>query len=192
MPNWCNNNMELIHDDPEMIKRAFRAIKEDKLFSEFQPCPNELKDTTSGFGGEGYAKELNDFKVELNKKYFGASDWYDWCVTKWGTKWDICEGFCESHEDKYLTASFDTAWSPPTAFYEKMKELGFVVRAFYYEPGMAFCGSWTDGDEEFYEIKGDSNWVEENIPDHIDYEFGISEGMKAWEDGSDYTNQEQA
>lgn len=182
MPNWCNNTIELLHDDPAMIKRAYDALKRDMLFSEFSPCPQELKDTVSGSGGEGYAKELHDFQVELNKKYFGASDWYDWCVSNWGTKWEVCEPFCENHDDKYLTASFDTAWSPPIEFYEKMQSLGFTVRARYYESGMAFCGRYDDGALEHYDIQGNSKWVEESIPDDINFEFGISEGMAQWEE----------
>ena len=27
MPNWCNNNLVLEHDDPAMIKRAYDALE---------------------------------------------------------------------------------------------------------------------------------------------------------------------
>ena len=182
MPNWCNNTLELQHDNPEMIERAFKSLKDDRFFKEFFPCPKELTETVSGSSGEGYAKELHEFQMQLNKKYFGFVDWYDWTVANWGTKWDVCEAYCDQHEPNLLVASYDTAWSPPIAFYEKMKELGFTVRAFYYEPGMAFCGNWDDGDDNYYSIEGNSKWVSENIPDEIDSEFGISEGMAIWED----------
>lgn len=182
MPNWCNNTMELMHSDPEMVKKAYDALKDGKFFSAFHPCPQELIDTVSGGVGDGYKGELHKFQMELNKKYFGYVDWYDWNCANWGTKWEVCEPFCTGHDKDYLTASFDTAWSPPIQFYEKMKELGFAIRAFYYEPGMAFCGLWNDGDSQYYEITGNSEWVESNIPVEIDIEFGISEGMAMWEE----------
>ena len=42
MPNWCNNYLELEHDDPEMITRAQKAFAEGKLLEEFVPVPASL------------------------------------------------------------------------------------------------------------------------------------------------------
>ena len=94
----------------------------------------------------------------------------------------MCEPFISGHDSNFLSASFDTAWSPPIAFYERLQELGFVVRAYYFEPGMGFCGIWNDGDDQFYNIEGNSEWVMNNIPHELDYEFGISENMAEWEE----------
>lgn len=182
MPNWTNNIIELRHDDPEMIERAYKALNEDKFFSEFHPCPKELSNTVSGCVEDGYATELHDFQKALNVKYFGFTDWYSWSNANWGTKWEVCEPFISGHDSNFLSASFDTAWSPPIAFYEKLAELGFVVRAYYFEPGMGFCGIWDDGDDQFYNIEGNSEWVMNNIPHELDYEFGISENMAEWEE----------
>lgn len=182
MPNWCNNDLNLYHDDAEMISRAEKALKEERFFTEFLPCPKELSSTVSGCVEEGYARELHDFQKELNLKYFGHTDWYSWNVNKWGTKWEVCEPCVVRVSDKVLSCSFDTAWSPPVAFYEKMAELGFIVQAYYYEPGMAFCGSWDEGEDYFYEIEGNSDWVKENIPHEIDQAFCISQGMAEWEE----------
>ena len=33
-----------------------------------------------------------------------------------------------------------------------------------------------------YNIEGDSDWVDENIPDSINTHFAISENMAMWED----------
>jgi hypothetical protein len=52
----------------------------------------------------------------------------------------------------------------------------------YYEPGMGFCGAWMDGEDEYYQIEGNSEWVEANIPEYIDEAFGISENMAQWEE----------
>jgi hypothetical protein len=74
---------------------------------------------------------------------------------------------------------FDSAWSPPTDAYAKLAEMGFLVKGFYFEGGCAFCGSWIDGVEDFYNIEEYSyKWVRENIPRYIDDEMGISDQMQ--------------
>jgi hypothetical protein len=67
-------------------------------------------------------------------------------------------------------------------FYQKLEELGFIVEAYWFEPGMNFCGKWEDGASENYDIQGDSDWVFENIPRDIDEAMAISESMEQWED----------
>lgn len=183
MPNWTENSLRLHHDNPEMITRAMTAMKEDRFFSEFAPCPKDLSETTSGFYGKDTReqKEL-ELKQKANIDKHGFSDWYSWCNANWGTKWDACEVDATQLNPNTLTARFDTAWSPPVAFYETLKDMGFVVIAYYYEPGMAFCGSWDDGDDDYYKIDGNSEWVMDNIPSEIDFEFCISENMAEWEE----------
>jgi hypothetical protein len=78
--------------------------------------------------------------------------------------------------------SFDTAWSPPIEFYENLEEQGFRIEAFYYEPGMAFCGVYEDGCDDQFDIEGDSDWVEKHIPRRIDEAFAIAESMEMWEE----------
>jgi hypothetical protein len=39
MPNWCNNNIELAHENPEMVKRALTAFTDGRLLDEFIPLP---------------------------------------------------------------------------------------------------------------------------------------------------------
>ena len=51
MPNWCDNNLFLTHDDPEIIKRAEDAFNRGELMTEFHPCPKELTETMAGFCG---------------------------------------------------------------------------------------------------------------------------------------------
>lgn len=182
MPNWTNNHIELYHDDHEMIQRAETALNTGRFFSEFHPCPKELSATVSGCVEEGYATELHDFQTALNIKYFGFKDWYSWSNANWGTKWEVCEAYASPINMNSLYATYDTAWSPPIAFYEKLQSLGFIVRAYYFESGMGFCGSWNDGIDEFFNIEGDSLWVQENIPSEIDEAFCISESMAIWEE----------
>jgi hypothetical protein len=78
--------------------------------------------------------------------------------------------------------NFDSAWAPPTGAYEQLMEQGFKILAYYYEPGMAFCGKWDDGDDDYYEY-GDMSAVEIEamLPDDLDETFGISEAVAEYE-----------
>ncbi len=183
MPNWCNNSLHLQHENPQMIERAAEAVKSGKLFSEFFPCPQELIDTVSGSLGQGTPEQAElELKQKENITRHGFSDWYSWSNANWGTKWEACEPALGWHDKNFITVSFDTAWSPPIAFYENLKDLGFIIKAYYYEGGCSFCGIWDHGDEQYYDIEGNSEWVMENIPSEIDLEFCISEGMADYEE----------
>ena len=188
MPNWCNNTVEVYHPDPTKLKALVEAFNEGKFCNHIIPVPKELTETVSGHCGEGYAQDLNQFKMELNLKYFGAKDWYDFCVARWGTKWDV--GGDSAYSDPVeltegqtdVTLGFDSAWSPPVGVYEAMVEQGFSVRAYYYEPGMAFAGVWWDGDDNYFEYGGlNSEQIKEELPSELDECFGISESAAEWE-----------
>ena len=67
-------------------------------------------------------------------------------------------------------------------FFATLEDQGFTVDAMWYEPGLGFCGQYNDGAEDSYNIEGDSDWVDENIPDSINTHFAIAENMAMWED----------
>lgn len=176
MPNWCNNNVTFTHSDLAMIKRVVDAYNDDRLFREFFPCPEELTEASSP----------NDKNPDEMLEKYDAADWYSWCVNNWGTKWDVQSVDAVEADGNSVSLYFDSAWSPPIQFYANMEEeLGFEVKAYYYEPGMAFCGSYADGEEDHYDITGNSDWVQENIPKELDEMFAISENMSEWEQTND-------
>lgn len=180
MPNWCDNTLELNHNDPAMIERAKKAFLEGKLLSEFVPVPKDL-DITAGFASND--SELQKLYAQ-NKKKHGYAHWYDFCVAEWGTKWDVGgdDEIIVNETPNSLKLSFQSAWSPPTDAYYKMLDLGFSIKAYYYEGGCAFCGCFDEGVDDCYSIDGKSHWVKENIPEDIDNMFCISESMSEWED----------
>ena len=197
MPNYCNNDLHISHPDVKMMRRFVKAYNRNRLLNEFIPVPPELTD--SGMSMEklmarrnkpynaDYEKEMKEFTESLNRKYFGYKDWYDFCVAEWGTKWDIGLGdygtilTADDARKSCISIAFDSAWSPPIQAYEKLKDQGFEITAYYYESGMCFCGSWIDGDDQYYDIQGNSEWVEENIPHDINNAFVISASMAEWE-----------
>jgi len=174
MPNWCSNGVTITHTDPAKIAALADAMKEGRFLNHIVPVPQELKDAVANF-------ETNE---ELVAKY-GYSNWYDFCVNEWGTKWDVdCSGSIEVSEDGLtVNASFDSAWAPPCRIYEVMVDDGYDVVGFYYEPGMGFVGKWDNGYDDCIEYGGEtSETVRSAIGDELDDYFGISESMAEYED----------
>lgn len=178
MPNWCMNDITIRHRDPEMVKRAADAMTRGEFLQEFLPCPQELR--------EHQAPQTDPELAQQFVERFGHSDWYNWQVNTWGTKWDIggedsdvqCEG-------DTVTARFDSAWAPPISAYERLCEQGFEIDAFYWEPGMAFCGRFqgsSDGTDDDYREYSDetADTVREAIGEELDDHWNISENLAEW------------
>jgi len=154
MPNWwCANRVAFSHSDTDMIGRVATAITTG-LFSDFLPCDD-------------------------------PDNWPEWNCQHWGTKWDVKLPQTKVaeylHGQTTIELSFDTAWAPPTAFYEHMESLGFTVSADYYEPGWPFCGTYHCGENVHYDIQGNADWVRNNIPEEINNLWGIADDMDEWE-----------
>ena len=181
MPNWCSNTLVLKHEEPAMIDRAVKAFKEGRLLDEFVPVPKDLQ-IVSGSVGDPDEQKLLEAQQKQNVERHGYKDWYDFCCNEWGTKWDVdcAEAFSK---DGAIHTSFDSAWAPPIAFYEKLADLGYTVKAYYFEPGMNFAGIWEDGDDDYYDLSGmDSGDVQQQLPPELDDAFSISESMAEWEE----------
>ncbi len=87
---------------------------------------------------------------------YGVSDWYDWSVRYWGTKWNACEPQVDEifvdGDQASVRISFDTAWSFPTpvieAFVKKFDTLALDLQAdeeghFFYANGHGEKGELT-------------------------------------------------
>jgi hypothetical protein len=183
MPNWCTNVVNITHDDITQLERARDAFARGEFLQEFIPCPQSLRDTAATHYPEGHAdKAAHDALVAENVKQHGFANWYDWQVSHWGTKWDFGDEDGADLNGDVLSLSFDSAWAPPCDAYDRLEDLGFRIEAFYYEPGMAFCGSWINGVDNCIDIPGTSAEAEQVIPTEIDEMFGIVENMIQWEE----------
>jgi hypothetical protein len=183
MPNWCNNVVELAHEDPAMLERAKDALNRGEFLNEFIPVPESLKIVAGCVGDPDEQKKLEE-DTARNIATHGYGNWYDFCVGEWGTKWDVGgDGMTCEIENGRISTSFDSAWAPPCNAYEKLVDLGFSVRAYYYEGGMCFAGVWEDGNDDYYDLSGmDSEAVKEELPTVLDEMFCISEYMAEWEE----------
>jgi hypothetical protein len=183
MPNWCNNVVELAHEDPAMLERAKDALNRGEFLEEFIPVPESLKIVAGMVGDPDEQKKLEE-DTARNLEVHGYGNWYDFCVNEWGTKWDVGgDGMTCEIENGRISTSFDSAWAPPIQAYEKLVDLGFSVRAYYYEGGMCFAGVWEDFNDDYYDLSGmDSAAVREQLPEVLDEMFCISESMAEWEE----------
>lgn len=186
MPNWCDNNLYISHPDKKMMKKALTAWNKGKFLSTLVPEPDYTKVKV---------KPTFDSSHITGKPALEFVDpeqaWWDWRVQNWGTKWDI--GWDDSRDkaelsgDHDMFVNFQSAWSPPLDAYAKLVEMGYSIRAYYFEGGCAFCGKWEDGADEGYSLDfpgGESpvEWIKENIPADIDAEMFISDSYADWED----------
>ena len=191
MPNYCNNVVE-IRGPVAQVK----ALVDHRLdFQKIHPYPPEL-DITAGREGADDSPEQKALVAaeESNLKKYGYKNWYDWCVSEWGTKWnaggsdnaDMQIDFDEDVGDQGIALfQFDTAWAPPLGVLEKLMdthpELSIECR--YHEPGVGFMGVWTDGHDRCYDnIEGskDTFWQSDDGR-LLDETFDIVESMQEWE-----------
>jgi hypothetical protein len=176
MPNWCQNTLVLRHEDAATIKRVEDAFARGEFCQEFCPIPADLRDTTS--------PARDDTQADAMLEKYGYADWYSFCINEWGTKWDFGDaaGINDVKENE-IVLYFDSAWSPPIAMMEKLEDMGFEVDLMYNEPGMAYCGRYTDGCDDYYEYSGmNAAEVAIEIPGELDEAFCISENMQMYED----------
>ena len=163
MPNWCLNKLTIAHDDRSKVMEFVRAYKEGKACEHYMPVPK-------------------DEKGELITDESSPNYWYTWCINNWGTKWDIGSDNNEVHGlhptvvGNEATMTFDSAWSPPIGLYRELVLRGFRVIASYFEPGMAYCGIWQDGDDLYTEYGNDKGlipvqvWEDYNLDEFFDDE----------------------
>lgn len=158
MPNWCMNNITVSHKNKKKVQRFVDAYNKGGVCQEFVPMPE-------------------------------GEDWYSWNISNWGTKWDFGK---DEHDDPAVmkkvvmesgtfyevSISVNTAWSPPVDFYNHLTDLGYNVHASYFEPGMAFCGIYHDGYDNYVEYNGEKDM----IPVAIWNEYGLEEWFEMTEE----------
>ena len=185
MPNYCNNNI-VITGPNSVIDKIEKIANGDKgdLLQYFYPMPKELNDTVAGPEPKTKKEKLEKKRLQVE---YGASNWYDWRVENWGTKWDIMEFYNinrkEIGEDESeISLGFDTAWAPALGAYERFidENSNCSLKAYYYEPGCDFMGEWDNGIDSCFEVAKyglDDDFWKQGIGSTLDHYFGITESM---------------
>jgi hypothetical protein len=187
MPNWCSNQVSISHEDRSKVEALALAIKEGKFCSHVIPVPEDLQIVAGRVGADGEPDQVElERRTAENVQKYGAGNWYDFCVSRWGTKWEVDPyDPTEVNVDEYNTVEFgfDSAWSPPIGIYEALVEDGFQVTAWYYEPGMGYVGKWDNGCDDCVDYSGEtSQTVRDVIGEELDEMWGISESMAEYEE----------
>ena len=185
MPNWCANKVTFKHSDPQQLHKLVRAWNSGCLMGTFLPCPPALKETVVGCAGPANSPEQIALEAQeaQNVELFGARNWYEWQIGHWGTKWDVGRETDQSPRRlpaaaKQLTLSFDSAWAPPIEFFNHLHRAeGFDITAYFFEPGVGFCGVYRDGKSRDFHTPCDREDLEQ-LPTDLVKVFELDEWVK--------------
>ena len=105
---------------------------------------------------------------------YGTDNWYDWALNNWGTKWgayDATEWDVTEGENGNATASisYNTAWSPATAFY---------INASEKFPTLAFDTQYADEGGGFV---CETSYENGEVTKNIDYDWDSADGIEVRE-----------
>ena len=178
MPNWCNNSIRIIGDYDTLVQLKPVVDSGEGFLQAIKPMPKELGETVKGSGDELQTTE-----------YDGHTNWYDWAVANWGTKWDPevhLEYVDNGDGTAEITGWFDTAWSPPIEALHSLSQDwdSCYIELFYHESGMCFVGCWdSEGADDHYEYdSATSDTVRNMIPEYLVDEFALDEQLADYED----------
>ena len=147
MPNHITNRLTIIGTEEQVkqVTEAIRGEREDQFidFNKIAPIPKELENTqspiriisqkeydkqekrivegnlTNDEKNFGLSRGLTQKLVDEYRKKFGHSDWYNWRIENWGTKWNAYE---QVQIDENVI-EFQTAWSTPFSLLVNLSEL---------------------------------------------------------------------
>lgn len=140
MPNWCDNIVTISHPDPAELQRLLDAVNSGRLLSTYIPEPASLEK-----GG------LVSMPDGSQVPTMSQPQW-EWRIANWGVKWEITDRIGEATlQDGKVRFRFDSPWSPPIPLWIELDRQGFEVTALYFEPGMGFCGRFSDGTDKCFE-----------------------------------------
>lgn len=157
MPNHITNIITFQAKEEE-LREALKGENGAVDFNSIIAMPTALK------GTESPCRLDKAEQKELMNRY-GATDWYDWSIKNWGTKWNAYRIL-----DEQGLIEFETAWSTPSPIFEKLaktiKGCKFTVEYADEDIGRN-CGTFTcsyedgceleypeDSEEFAYRIKG--------------------------------------
>lgn len=119
MPNWVYNNLHVSGDADTLSKFWEQATKPHPTAV---PDPDKIYHAKEGewaMSEGGEFSFLNFLAPEDFANYYTGSNWYNWNIENWGTKWDTDIDDSDI-QDESITLAFQTAWSPPSGVYEAM------------------------------------------------------------------------
>lgn len=168
MPNWCTNDLHVSGDKEQLRDFVSKSIvNDDFTLSGTYPTPAELENETapSYYRGNEHDHEsriaFEKREKELKDRY-GHTNWYDWRIQNWGTKWDTSYASVYMNDDDEFGVSFESAWAPPCRWMRTVAKMYplLTFKLSYMEEGMCFCGVSTAKGDNFKDKEGDIQYVD--------------------------------
>lgn len=94
---------------------------------------------------------------------YGRTNWYDWQLHNWGTKWDACD---PNYDYETKTLDFQTAWSSPEKIILEMSKMF---------PDLSFDGYFADED-----IGSNSGTIDNGVLNWAEGEEALSIAKELW------------
>ena len=130
MPNWVLNRITTKKEHFAELKK----ISKTGIARYYKPMPEELKNTRAP---QKITKNNTQEDIDQIIMKYGVSDWYDWAVSNWGTKWGCCEN--EIENDEYW---YKTAWAPLSLDLIKMLSKDIPEFNYTWEEEQGFGQDW--------------------------------------------------
>ena len=192
MPNWCDNTVEVVGDKEVLETILAKAKDENQAFSFQQLVPQpEFLNETKHFGKKSDKENAEWMNALAGNRKYAYTDWYNWRLGNWGTKWDL--DFDTTQVSKIVPTTdgkqskfeigYSTAWSPALAFWQNLSEqYPIKVKNLYAEEGVGYFG------RAFIE-NGEIDDECIDITPEIYKSLGVpldDEGYVDWSDGYEY------
>lgn len=176
MPNWTENSLLIKKKDWAKFKEvAWNDEANELTFSKLLPHPKEMEIDEYYNLAEHFKREEECQPLELSDDWFKNKEgeqrqiyntmkelnlcidgWYNWNCNNWGTKWDACESYVDNIDDidelddeDDLVVMFNTAWSAPEPWYQKLSEIIPFETECTEEGGFFHFIGYSDGEGNF-------------------------------------------
>ena len=150
MPNHCHNRVTFYSANTEAVAKLKQIFEDENCFGQIIPEPDWANTPLMSSDMPKYNWDTPLGKVgELPQPNgtFQSTDrrddrWYDWRIQNWDTKWDAYDVEVVDDDPENTEITFNTAWSPPEAICNKIREdyPDVSVQWFYDEPGCEIAG----------------------------------------------------
>jgi hypothetical protein len=130
MPNWCYNQLIILGDEENLLQ-FYQQNKNDEKNEELDflksvPQPEEITSSNNNLS---------------SNEVLTTPNWYNWNISNLGTKWNVKDADYIKNQNN-ITYKFDTAWSPPIPWVEKVsvKYPEIIFQLDYIEEDCGFAG----------------------------------------------------
>jgi hypothetical protein len=180
MPNNTTSSVVIL-GEPDKVRAVHDVITEpgrngqlQVTFAKLIPMPEELHGIVSPtevaetpeeaaqinadwratvLGRDGSRRALSRAEYGRLMAQYGATNWYDWSVAHWGTKWDAYDtevvDLVADETGARLNLQFDTAWSMPRPVFTKLvDDYGVLVLVLWQDEGTEAARFWSGLDAE--------------------------------------------